>query len=77
MWPSKGICHKTNASGTIRGSRACAPYGRLSRKQRLLVQILIAVLIVGAATALGVGISKAVGAGVWKSNNRDVPIGGA
>ncbi|KAL9637490.1 MAG: hypothetical protein Q9164_002161 [Protoblastenia rupestris] len=76
MWPGRDRQTKpNNIAGTIRGSRACAPYRRLSKKQRLLLQILIAVLIVGAATGLGIGISKAVGSGVWKTANSQRPIG--
>lgn len=39
------------------------------------MKVLLAVVVVGAATALGVGISKAVGAGVWKSDTSTAPIG--
>ncbi|KAL9127475.1 MAG: hypothetical protein Q9217_003657 [Psora testacea] len=78
MWPSKNkLIKQPNPAGTIKGSRACAPYRRLSKRQKLCAQLLIAVLIVGAATGLGIGISKAVGSGVWKSNNSQVPIGGS
>ena len=77
MWPAHSQLQrkKNNVSGTIRGSRACAPYRGLTKKQRLVLQIILAILVVGAATGLGIGISKAVGAGVWKSNNAEAPIG--
>ncbi|MCJ1366339.1 hypothetical protein MMC16_005467 [Acarospora aff. strigata] len=51
------------------------PMRKLSKKQKLWVKISIALLIVGAAVGLGIGISKAVGAGVWKSTNEQRPIG--
>ena len=73
MWPTPEKCssnqRRKNLTGTVRGSRACAPYRRLSRKQRWFVQIVIALLVIGLGVGLGVGISRAVGAGVWKSDN--------
>ncbi|KAG8533136.1 uncharacterized protein KY384_001919 [Bacidia gigantensis] len=78
MWPSNpsGRCQKRhNLTGTIRGSRFCAPYRRLSKKQRLVFQILIALVLIGVATALGVGISKAVGGGVWDGGDTTRKIG--
>ena len=76
MWPGKRQqFKKANISGTIRGSRACAPYRRLTKEQRIALQVILAILIVGAATGLGIGISKACGAGVWKSDNHEAPIG--
>lgn len=44
-------------------------FRNLSKTQILLVKILIALFIVGAAVGIGIGISKAVGAGVWKNDN--------
>lgn len=54
----------------------CDPLGRLSKKQKIVVQTLIVLLLVGAITGLSIGISKAVGGGVFRtSNNSDAPIG--
>lgn len=47
----------------------------LSKRQRLLVKLLIAMVIVGAMVAVGVGISLKVGGGVYKSNNQTSKIG--
>ena len=51
------------------------PMRKLNKRQKLWAKLLIALLIVGAAVGLGIGISKAVGAGVWKSANEQAPIG--
>ncbi|KAL9112415.1 MAG: hypothetical protein Q9227_003257 [Pyrenula ochraceoflavens] len=48
----------------------------LTPKQRLMVKLLIALVIIGAMVGIGVGISKAVGGGVWKSDNQTSQIGG-
>ena len=73
MWPTPSHASSTgrrkNLTGTVRGSRACAPYRRLSRGQRWALQILVALIVIGLGVGLGVGISRAVGAGVWKSEN--------
>ena len=55
--------------------RGGGPWSRLSKKQRILAHILIALIIVGGAVGIGVGISKAVGGGVWKSINSQSQIG--
>ncbi|PGH12897.1 hypothetical protein AJ79_03997 [Helicocarpus griseus UAMH5409] len=48
--------------------------GKLSRKQRFAVKALIAVVIVGAMVGIGLGISVALGTGVWKSNHQSEEI---
>lgn len=55
--------------------RGCHPMRNLSKQQKLFVKVLIIFLIVGGATGIGIGISKAVGAGVWKTANTQAPIG--
>ncbi|KAI4199592.1 MAG: hypothetical protein LQ350_004545 [Teloschistes chrysophthalmus] len=42
---------------------------KMSKRRKLVVQAALAVLIVGAVTGLGIGVSKAMGTGVWKNNN--------
>ncbi|MCJ1319175.1 hypothetical protein MMC15_004508 [Xylographa vitiligo] len=56
-------------------SRGCNPLRKLSKKQKLLVKIVIAFFIVGAVTAIAVGVSKAVNAGVYKNNTQQTQIG--
>lgn len=38
----------------------------MSKKRRIAVHVLIALLFVGAVTGLGLGVSKAMGTGIWK-----------
>ncbi|KAK2732447.1 hypothetical protein FQN55_004106 [Onygenales sp. PD_40] len=49
--------------------------GHLTKKQRFAVKALIAVVIVGTMVGIGLGVTKAVGGGVWKSENRQGEIG--
>lgn len=48
----------------------------LSKKKRLLVKLLIAFCVIGAAVGLGIGIAKATGTGIWKNENSQSAIGG-
>ncbi|MCJ1400596.1 hypothetical protein MMC11_003802 [Xylographa trunciseda] len=73
MWPGhRQHMQKCNA---LKQSRSCSPMRKLSKKQKLLVKILIALFVVGAVTAIGVGVSKAVNAGVYKNSNQQTQIG--
>lgn len=48
----------------------------LSKPARIWAKVALAVLLVGAAVGIAIGISKAVGGGVWKSNQAtDAPLG--
>lgn len=86
MWPSRQTLMQTHLAEKQRrrDGRCCGGFGqvqdyfhsRFDKRQRLWIKILIAVFIVGVAIALGVGISKAVGSGVWSSNGGTQPIGG-
>ena len=51
------------------------PLRKFSRVQQAWIKVLIALVIVGIAVGIGIGISKAVGGGVWKSENEQTPIG--
>lgn len=73
VWP----CSKTKEKTLLARQRAkgCSPFSRLSKKQKFWVQMLIALIVIGAITGLAVGISKAVGGGVFKSSsNSNAPI---
>ena len=53
-----------------------SPFKRMSKRQKFWVKILIAVIVVGAITGLGIGITKAVGGGVFRTDsNSSAPIG--
>lgn len=47
----------------------------MPRKQRLAIKLVIAFLIVGAMVGIALGITAAVGGGVWKSHDQQGSIG--
>lgn len=57
------------------GAKECMTKPRVSRwksmpkKQRLLIKSVLAVIMVGLIVGLAVGLTKALGGGVWRSNN--------
>ena len=73
VWPGQETIKQRTQD--LRQSRRCRPFRGLTRKQRIWTKAVIALVIVGAAVGVGVGISKAVGGGVWKSNNQQTQIG--
>ncbi|KAL9122392.1 MAG: hypothetical protein Q9187_001058 [Circinaria calcarea] len=73
VWP--GRHQLLEKSHEMERSKGCSPLRRLNKKQKTWVKILIAMMIVGAAVGIGVGVSKAVGAGVWKNINSRTMIG--
>ncbi|KAF2099184.1 hypothetical protein NA57DRAFT_56799 [Rhizodiscina lignyota] len=77
MWPSQKTlkAQRQEAKKKERMCKMCNCWGRLNKKQKILVQIVIALLVCGAAVGLGVGISKAVGGGVWASQGQTKSIG--
>ncbi|OCK80414.1 hypothetical protein K432DRAFT_43914 [Lepidopterella palustris CBS 459.81] len=75
MWPSKQtMMERAKARKRERGG--LNPMRNLSKKQKLWAKIFIALFIVAAAVGLGVGISRAVGGGVWAGNGKSKPIPG-
>ncbi|KAF1845860.1 uncharacterized protein K460DRAFT_116407 [Cucurbitaria berberidis CBS 394.84] len=73
MWPSRqAVLDKRKTAVRTRG---CAFFRNLTSKQRLWAKIIIALLVVAAAVGLGVGISRAVGGGVWagQGRNKEIP----
>ncbi|KAI9880272.1 MAG: hypothetical protein M1830_004391 [Pleopsidium flavum] len=74
VWPGRNTLKKQSLLA-CKGNR-WNPMRKLNKRQKLWAKILIALVIVGAAVGIGVGISKAVGGGVWKSANEQTQIGG-
>jgi len=66
-WPgTKSMTRKKHGWGCLQ---------RFSKNQRLAIKIGIAIVLVGTMVAIGVGVSKAVGGGVYKNNNQSTTIG--
>ncbi|KAH8731420.1 hypothetical protein GQ44DRAFT_327794 [Phaeosphaeriaceae sp. PMI808] len=72
MWPSRQAV--IDQRKTYKRTRGCNLFKNLTNKQRLWVKIIIALVVVAAAVGLGVGISRAVGGGVWAGQGRSKEI---
>lgn len=67
VWP--GQAHwKRKAKANKLNQRSCQCLARMSKRNRILVKVAIIVLVVLTAVGVGFGISKPLGAGIWKPN---------
>ncbi|KAF2832102.1 hypothetical protein CC86DRAFT_312902 [Ophiobolus disseminans] len=72
MWPSRQAV--IDQRKTYKRTRGCNLFKNLTSKQRLWAKIIIALVVVAAAVGLGVGISRAVGGGVWAGEGKSKEI---
>jgi hypothetical protein len=80
VWPGqKQMKQKKKMMRKERGKHnLCSCLAGMPKKQQIWIKILIALLVIGAAIGIGIGVSKAVGGGIWKSkNNTNSPIQGS
>jgi predicted lipoprotein with Yx(FWY)xxD motif len=76
MWPSlQSQKEKAKMAKKQKCAKSWNPMHRLGRRQKLVVAAVIALLIIGAAVGIGVGVSKAVGGGVKSATGETKPIG--
>jgi len=64
VWPGQG--HWRQKAKQAKKKRSCGCLSHLSKRNRLIVKILIIFLIVGIAVGVGFGVSKPLGAGIWQ-----------
>ena len=69
VWPGKEHW-KQKAKAAKANNRSCACMGRLSKRTRVIVKVLIALFIIGVAVGVGFGVSKPLGAPIWGKNNK-------
>lgn len=82
MWPTKETIREQARAEKAKkmSKRGCGigqvrmAWADLDKKQRLWFKIALALFLVAIAVALGVGITKAVGGGVWASNGQQKTI---
>lgn len=72
VWPA----NSSKKSLCCQKQRSCRAFRDLSKKQKLLLKMLIAFFVIGAAVGLGIGIAKATGTGIWKNANSQSAIAG-
>ncbi|KAI6090949.1 hypothetical protein F4821DRAFT_13263 [Hypoxylon rubiginosum] len=68
VWPGQDHWRRKARAAKI-NNRSCQCMARLSKRNRIIVKILIVFLIVGIAVGVGLGISKPLGAGIWQPND--------
>lgn len=77
VWPGQNAMRmKKKAMRREKGKyMLCGCMASLDKRTRIWIKALIALLVIGTAVGVGVGVSRAVGGGVWKnSNNSNAPI---
>ncbi|KAK3374096.1 hypothetical protein B0T24DRAFT_287371 [Lasiosphaeria ovina] len=68
VWP--GQDHWRRKAKAAKMSRHnCNCLAHLSKRNRIMVKVLIGLLIVGIAVGVGFGVSKPLGAGIWRSDS--------
>ncbi|KAK4212334.1 hypothetical protein QBC37DRAFT_194692 [Rhypophila decipiens] len=70
VWP--GQEHWRRKAKAAKMSRHnCNCLAHLSKRNRIIVKLLIGFLIIGIAVGVGFGVSKPLGAGIWRSENQN------
>ncbi|KAI8952709.1 hypothetical protein F4801DRAFT_202413 [Xylaria longipes] len=65
VWP--GQAHwKQKAIAAERKNRSCQCLARLSKRNRIILQVAVVLLVVGVAVGVGFGVSKSLGARTWQ-----------
>ena len=74
VWPCKSQLLRQESE--MRRSRTCGPFKNMTKKQTLITQILLALLVIGAVFGLGIGVAKATNSGIYKNPNSQTSIAG-
>ncbi|RDW68427.1 hypothetical protein BP5796_09084 [Coleophoma crateriformis] len=71
VWPGqKALKRKKQEMKFARQKNGlCGCMAGYSKRTRLIIKLMIAFLVVGAAIGVGLGISRAVGGGIWRSSS--------
>jgi len=69
VWPGQDHWRR-KAMAAKDKRRNCNCLGHLSKRNRIMVKILIGLLVIGIAVGVGVGISKPLGARIWQPDTR-------
>ncbi|OTA99211.1 hypothetical protein M426DRAFT_90733 [Hypoxylon sp. CI-4A] len=67
VWPGQDHWRQKAKAAKI-NNRSCKCMAHYSKRTRVILKILIGLLIIGIAVGVGFGISKPLGAGIWKSS---------
>lgn len=67
VWPDQGHWKKKAKANKV-NQRSCQCLAKMSKRNRILAKIGIILLVVAIGVGVGFGISKPLGAGIWKGN---------
>ncbi|KAK3370335.1 hypothetical protein B0H63DRAFT_314724 [Podospora didyma] len=70
VWPGKDHWRQ-KAKAAKRNRHSCNCLSRLSKRNRIIVKILIGLLIVGIALGVGLGVSRHLNAPIWRSETQN------
>ncbi|KAH8908335.1 hypothetical protein BR93DRAFT_477716 [Coniochaeta sp. PMI_546] len=68
VWPGQDHWRR-KAKAAKNKRRNCNCLAHLSKRNRIIVKVLIGLLVIGIAVGVGVGISKPLGARIWHPND--------
>ncbi len=66
VWPCQD--HWKQKAKLAKKARSCTPLANMSPRSRIITKVIIGILIIGIAVAVGFGVSKPLGAPIWGDN---------
>ncbi|KAJ4398730.1 hypothetical protein N0V85_006207 [Neurospora sp. IMI 360204] len=70
VWPGQDHW-KQKAKDAKMNRHTCNCLAQMSKRNRIIVKVMIGLLVIGAAVGVGFGVSKPLGAGIWKSESQN------
>lgn len=68
VWPGQAHWKKKSKTAKV-NKHSCQCLAKLSKRNRMLVKVLIGLLVIALGVGVGLGVSRKVGAAVWKPDN--------
>ncbi|CAN8095838.1 unnamed protein product [Discula destructiva] len=68
VWPGQAHWKKKAKAAKV-NKRSCQLLAKLSKRNRILVKVFIGLLVIALGLGVGLGISRKLGAAVWKPDN--------
>jgi hypothetical protein len=72
VWPGQDHW-KRKAKAAKKNRHTCTCLAKMSKRNRILVKVAIIIFVIGAAVAIGFGVSKPLGADIWRSDTQNGP----
>lgn len=68
VWPGKAHWKQRSKAAKV-NKHSCHTLAKLSKRNRIIAKLFIGVLIIALGVGVGLGISRKLGAGVWKPDS--------